>query len=333
MQLKTRLQRTALSLGAAAALAVPAAAQNLAGEIIVDGSSTVYPITQLVAEEFRADGNEGVSIAVGFSGTGGGFKKFANGETHISDASRPIKKSEVDALSAAGIDFIEVPVSYDGLTIVVNRNNTWVDELTVEQLQLIFLSATADEVTTWRDVNPAWPNIEIKMFIPGTDSGTFDYFKEVVAGKEGSIRDDVTPNEDDNVLVRGIIGDRGAIGFFGCAYYFENEDQLKAVAIINDAGDAILPSTESIEDGSYNPFSRPLFIYVREDALDRPEVAAFIDFYLDECPELCEEVGYVRLPEVIYDRARANVENRRTGTQYLDANGDKVEGPITEVYQ
>lgn len=333
MQLKTRLQRTALSLGAAAALAVPASAQNLAGEIIVDGSSTVFPITQLVAEEFRADGNESVSIAVGFSGTGGGFKKFANGETHVSNASRPIKGSEADALSAAGIDFIEVPVSYDGLTIVVNRNNTWVDELTVEQLEMIFLAEHSDDINTWRDLDPAWPNIEIKMFIPGTDSGTFDYFKEVVAGKEGSIRDDVTPSEDDNILVRGIIGDRGAIGFFGCAYYFENADQLKAVAIINDAGDAVLPSTEAIEDGSYNPFSRPLFIYVREDALDRPEVAAFIDFYLDECPELCEEVGYVRLPDVIYDRARANVENRRTGSQYLDANGEKVEGPITEVYQ
>jgi len=337
MQMTTLIQRSALSLSAAAALAAgttTASAQNLAGEIVVDGSSTVYPITQLVAEVFRADGNEDVNIAVSFSGTGGGFKKFAAGETHVSDASRPIKQKEVDALSAAGIDFIEVPVAYDGLTIAINRDNTWVDRLTVEQLQLIFLASNKGEVTTWQDVDPQWPDIEIKFFIPGTDSGTFDYFKEVVVGKtEDAIRDDVTPSENDHDLVRGISGDRGGIGFFGCAYFFENEEHLKAVPIVNAAGDAITPSVETIEDGSYNPFARPLFIYVRADALDRPEVDAFIEFYLDEGPELAEEVGYVRLPDVIYDRARANVENRRTGTQYLDADGNKVEGPVTEVYQ
>lgn len=330
----SKINLTAIGIAAAATTALPAAGFDLSGEIVVDGSSTVYPITQLVAEVFIDDGNEDVDIQVSFSGTGGGFKKFAAGETHISDASRPIKQKEVDALSAEGINFVEIPVAYDGLTIAVNRDNTWVDQLTVEQLQLIFLASNMGEVTTWRDVDPDWPAVEISFFIPGTDSGTFDYFKEVVVGKsEDAIRDDVTPSENDHDLVRGISGDRGGIGFFGCAYFFENEDQLKAVPIVNDAGDAVSPSVETIEDGSYNPFARPLFIYVREDALDRAEVAAFIEFYLDEGPELAEEVGYVRLPDVIYDRARANVENRRTGTQYLDADGNKVEGPVTEVYQ
>ncbi|MEM1355445.1 MAG: PstS family phosphate ABC transporter substrate-binding protein [Planctomycetota bacterium] len=327
------LTRTALTVGAVAGFSASAFGQNLSGEINIDGSSTVYPITQLVAEEFSA-ANEDVNIAVGFSGTGGGMKKFAAGETDISNASRPIKGSEAEKLADAGITFIEVPVAYDGLTIVVNKNNTWVDSLTVEQLQKIFLASNKGSVTKWSDVNPAWPAIDIDMYIPGTDSGTFDYFKEVVVGKsEDAIRDDVSESEDDNVLVTGIVGNRGAIGFFGAAYYFENQDKLRSVPIVNGDGEAVSPTAETIENGSYNPFSRPLFIYVKVTSLDRPEVAEFVDFYLADAPEFAEEVGYVALPDMIYDRAKANIQSRRTGSQYLDADGNKVEGPVTEVYQ
>jgi len=327
------LTRTALTVGAVAGFSASAFGQNLSGEINVDGSSTVYPITQLVAEEFSAQ-HDDVNISVGFSGTGGGFKKFASGEIDISDASRPIKASEAEKCADAGISFIEIPVAYDGLTIAVNKNNTWVESLTVEQLQKIFLASNKGSVAKWSDVNPAWPAIEIQMYIPGTDSGTFDYFKEVVVGKnEDAIRDDVSESEDDNVLVNGIVGNRGAIGFFGAAYYFENEDKLKAVPIVNDKGESVSPTAETIENGSYNPFSRPLFIYVKESALNRPEVAAFVDFYLADAGEFAEEVGYVALPSTVYDRAKANVRSRRTGTQYTDASGNKVEGPVTEVYK
>jgi phosphate transport system substrate-binding protein len=330
----TTLKKTAFVAGAAIALAAGTPAQaELAGEIKIDGSSTVYPITQFAAETFH-DLNDKVKIAVGFSGTGGGMKKFAAGETDISNASRPIKASEAAKLAEAGIEFIEIPVAYDGLSIVVNKNNTWADKLTVDQLKKMFLSSNKDKVTTWKDVNPDWPAIEIKMYIPGTDSGTFDYFKEVVVGKsEDAIRDDVSESEDDNVLVTGITGDRGAIGFFGAAYYFANKDKLRSVPIVNKAGKAVGPNPTSIESGDYNPFSRPLFIYVKKSSLERPEVKAFIDFYLADAGDFSEEVGYVALPDTIYDRAENNVKNMKTGTQYVNADGDKVEGPVTEVYQ
>lgn len=328
------LKKTAFVAGAAVALAAGTPAQaELAGEIKIDGSSTVYPITQFVAETFN-ELNEKVNIAVGFSGTGGGMKKFAAGETDISNASRPIKAKEAKALAEAGIDFIEIPVAYDGLSIVVNKNNTWAKSLTVDQLKKMFLASNKGKTKTWKDVNPEWPAIEIKMYIPGTDSGTFDYFKEVVVGKtEDAIRDDVSESEDDNVLVTGIVNDRGAIGFFGAAYYFANKDKLRAVPIVNKAGKAVAPTAETIESGNYNPFSRPLFIYVKKSSLERPEVKAFIDFYLADAGDFSEEVGYVALPGKVYDRAEANVKNKKTGTQYLDAEGNKVEGAVTEVYK
>lgn len=330
----TTLKKTAFVAGAALAITAGSPAQaELTGNIQIDGSSTVYPITQFAAETFY-ELNEKVKISVGFSGTGGGMKKFAAGEIDISNASRPIKGKEVAKLKEAGIDFIEIPVAYDGLSIVVNKNNTWADKLTVDQLKKMFLSSNKDKVKTWQDIDPAWPAIEIKMYIPGTDSGTFDYFKEVVVGKsEDAIRNDVSESEDDNVLVTGITGDRGAIGFFGAAYYFANKDKLRAVPIVNKAGKAVGPDPKSIESGDYNPFSRPLFIYVKKSSLERPEVKAFIDFYLADAGDFSEEVGYVALPGVIYDRAEANVKNKKTGTQYLTADGEKVEGPVTEVYQ
>lgn len=330
----TTLKKTALVAGAAFAIATGTATQaELTGDIKIDGSSTVYPITQFVGETF-GELNSKVSIAINFSGTGGGMKKFAAGETDISNASRPIKAKEAKKLAAAGIEFIELPVAYDGLSIVVNKNNTWAQTLTVDQLKKIFLASNKGKVKTWKDVDPSWPAIEIKMYIPGTDSGTFDYFKEVVVGKsKDAIRDDGSESEDDKVLVTGITGDRGAIGFFGAAYYFANKDKLRAVAIVNKAGKAVTPAPKSIESGDYNPFSRPLFIYVKKSSLKRPEVKAFVDFYLADAGDFAEEVGYVALPGKVYDRAKANVKNGKTGTQYTDANGKKVEGSVTEVYQ
>ena len=257
-------------------------------------------------------------------------KRFTVGETDISDASRPIKNKENKAAVENGTSYIEIPVAYDGLSIVVNKENDFVDTLTVDDLKKIFLDGSSAK--TWQDINPAWPAIEIKIYSPGTDSGTFDYFKEVVAGKTGSIRSDMSVSEDDNVLVRGVAGDKGAIGFFGCAYYFENADKLRAVAI--DGGNGpVLPAKDTIEGGSYAPFSRPLFIYVNAKSADRPEVNAFVEFYLENGPELAEEVGYVRLPSEIVALTKANFAARKTGTQFLDEDGEKIHGPLTEVYK
>ncbi len=335
MKMIDPIKRSVVAAGAAAAIAMPfggvASANNLSGKVVVDGSSTVYPITEAVAEEFNGE-HPNVRITVGISGTGGGFKRFTKGETDISDASRPIKAKEAKAAKENGIEFIEIPVAYDGLTIVVNNANDWAKSLTVDDLKKIFLDGS--DVKTWKDVNPAWPATPISIYAPGTDSGTFDYFKEVVAGKKGAIRSDMSVSEDDNVLVRGVTGDKGAIGFFGCAYYFENEDKLKAMPIVNpETGKAVSPTPETIENGTYAPFSRPLFIYVNAESLSRPEVASFVDFYFANGPELAEEVGYVRLPNSVYSAGKRNVANRKTGTQYLDANGEKVHGPVTKVYK
>jgi phosphate transport system substrate-binding protein len=303
-------------------------AENLRGSVRIDGSSTVYPITEAVAEEFGAEHRK-VRVTVGISGTGGGFKRFTIGETNISDASRPIKKKELDKAVENGVEFIEIPVAYDGLTIVVNKENDFVDSLTVDELKKIFLDGS--KVETWQDVRPEWPAVPVKLYAPGTDSGTFDYFKEVVAGKKGSIRADMSVSEDDNVLVRGVAGSKGAIGFFGCAYYFENTDKLRAVPI-NAGKGAVLPNKDTIESGEYAPFSRPLFIYVNAEAADRPEVNAFVEFYLENGPELAEEVGYVRLPSEIIALTQRNYRARKTGTQFLDESGEKIHGPLTEVY-
>ncbi|MHC4652777.1 MAG: PstS family phosphate ABC transporter substrate-binding protein, partial [Planctomycetota bacterium] len=304
---------------------------RLRGTIKIDGSSTVYPITEAVAEEF-AEVAPRVRVTVGISGTGGGMKRFAVGDTDISDASRPIKKKELDKAIENGVEFVEIPVAYDGLSIVVNQANYWVDRLTVDELKRIFLDGSS--VGTWRDVRPGWPGLPIKIYAPGTDSGTFDYFKEVVAGKKGAIRSDMSVSEDDNVLVRGVAGDEGAIGFFGCAYYFENKDKLKVVPIVNPKTDqAVTPAPDTIESGAYAPFSRPLFIYVSTKSLQRPEVKAFVAFYFEHGPKLAEEVGYVKLPRAVYERGRQNVAQGKTGTHFLDAAGDKKHGPLPEIYR
>ena len=303
--------------------------RRLRGAILIDGSSTVYPITEAVAEEFSSEAPR-VKTTVGISGTGGGFKRFAAGETDVSDASRAIKKMEVDACTKGGVEFIEIPVAYDGLTIVLNKANDWVDHLTIDELKKIYLASSSAK--TWSDVRAGWPEKAIKVYSPGTDSGTFDYFKEVVASKTDSIRSDMQVSEDDNVLVRGVAGDEASIGFFGCAYYFENAGQLKACPIINKEGKAVMPNKGTIESGAYNPFSRPLFIYVNKTSAERPEVQGFIGFYLENAGELSEEVGYVRLPDEIYERCRANFKNGRTGTQFLK-DGEKVHGPLPAIYK
>lgn len=304
--------------------------RRLRGSIAVDGSSTVYPITEAIAEAFKDDAAN-VNVTVGVSGTGGGFKRFAANETDISDASRPIKPAEATTCEAAGVGFIEIPVAYDGLTIVVSPENTWADALSVDDLKKVFL--TDDPASTWQDLRPEWPATPLKIYSPGTDSGTFDYFKEVVAGKKGTIRSDMSVSEDDNVLVRGVAGDAGAIGFFGAAYYFTNRDQVRAVPIINRDGTPVLPNPTTIEDGSYNPFSRPLFIYVKAKSGRKPHVRAFIEYYLDHAPAVAAEVGYVGLPPELYERARTTFRERRSGSRYIDEQGQARHGSLREIYR
>jgi len=302
---------------------------KLTGQIKVDGSSTVYPITEAVAEDFQAQATK-TRPTVGISGTGGGFKRFCSGETDITNASRPITKTEADTAKTNKIDFIELPIAFDGLSIVVNPANTWVTQLNVDQLKKIF---TADSpAKKWSDLNPAWPSETIKVFSPGTDSGSFDYFKEVTVGKDGKIRSDLSVSEDDNVLVTGVAGDKNAIGYFGFAYYNENASKLKLVPIDGGKG-AITPSNATIEDGTYMPFSRPLFIYVNAKSAARPEVAAFVNFYLANTAKLSKQVGYTPLPAMMNERSMKNWKALKSGTQYLDGSGNKVQGSIANVYK
>ena len=271
-------------------------AEQLRGTVSLDGSSTVFPISEAVAEEFLAV-QPRVRVTVGVSGTGGGFKKFLAGEIDINDASRPIKMKEVDKANEMGIGYIELPVAYDGLSVVVNKKNTWVDHLTVAELSKIWQPGST--VTNWSDVRAGWPEMKIRLYGPGTDSGTFDYFTETINGKSGASRPDYTANEDDNALVQGISGDEGSLGYFGYAYYAANQDKLKLVPIDGGKG-PIAPTQTTINNGTYAPLSRPIFIYVRPDALDRKEVRAFVDFYIDSAAMLASEVGYIPLPDAVY---------------------------------
>ena len=254
--------------------------------IKVDGSSTVYPITEAVAEEFGKE-NKDIRVTVGISGTGGGFKKFCRGETDISDASRPIKASEVTLCKENAIEYIEIPVAYDGLSVLVSPKNTWADSITVSELKAIWEPAAQGVIMRWNQIRPEWPNEEIALFGPGTDSGTYDYFTEVITGKGGASRGDFTSSEDDNILVQGIAGNKNSLGFFGLAYYEENKDKLKLVAVDEEKGKGpIEPTMETVNNGSYSPLSRPIFIYVNKAALKRPEVKEFVNFYIENTPEL-----------------------------------------------
>ncbi|HXH20618.1 MAG TPA: PstS family phosphate ABC transporter substrate-binding protein [Dehalococcoidia bacterium] len=305
-----------------------AAEPRLSGNILIDGSSTVFPITEAVAEEFRRV-QRNVNVTVGISGTGGGFQKFCNGETSISDASRPIRQPEIETCKAKGIEWIEIPVAYDALSVVVNPQNTWASCMTTTELKKLWSPEAQGVVTKWSDIRADWPNETIRLFGPGTDSGTFDYFTEAINGKEDASRGDYTASEDDNVLVQGVSGDRYALGYFGLAYYIENQNKLKAVQIDQGKG-CVTPSAATVESGAYTPLSRPLFIYVRRDHADRPEVKAFVDFYLKNVPVLAKEVGYVPFPPAIYELATARWTSRKTGTAYV---GDTAGKTVLQIYQ
>ncbi len=267
---------------------------NSNSSINIDGSSTVYPVTEAIAEEYRAVDRD-VDVTIGVSGTGGGFQKFGRGETDISNASRPIKEDEKKIAEQNNIDFVELEVAYDGLAVVVNPENDWVDCFTVEQLKKIWEPGAQGKITHWNQINPEWPNEEIHLFGPGVASGTFDYFTEAIVGESGSSRGDYTASEDDNVLVQGVSGDKYGLGFFGLAYYEENSDKLRMVAVDGGEG-CVEPSTETVSDGSYAPLSRPLFVYVNSSSVqNNPKVVEFMNFYLDEAPNLLKDVGYVPL--------------------------------------
>jgi phosphate transport system substrate-binding protein len=266
---------------------------QLTGEVKIDGSSTVYPITEAVAEEFMAVQPD-VKVTIGLSGTGGGFKKFGRGETDINNASAKISEKQIALCKENNIDFVELMVAYDGLAVLVNPQNTWVDKLTVAELKMIWEPEAQGKITKWNQIRPEWPNEEIHLYGAGVESGTYDYFTEAIVGKAHSSRGDYTGSEDDNVLVQGIAGDKFALGFFGLAYYEENKDKLKLVPVDNGTG-AITPSMETVMNGTYAPLSRPLFIYVNSVAAKRNEVISFVNFYMDNAPELTKAVGYVPL--------------------------------------
>ncbi len=284
--------------------------------VTIDGSSTVYPITEAVAEEFQKAKSGNIHVTVGISGTGGGFKKFLRGETDICNASRPILQQEFDAAKKAGIEFIELPIAFDALSVVVNPENTWADTLTTAELRLMWEPAAEKKITNWKQVRPTFPDAPLTLYGPGADSGTFDYFTEVIVGKAKASRGDYMPSEDDNVLVQGITKDKNALGYFGFAYFLENKDKLKLVAI--DAGKGpVKPSEETVMKGSYSPLSRPLFIYVNVKSLDRAEVREFVEFYLTHVGKLAKEVGYIPLPADSYEKAKNRLTGRESGTAFL----------------
>ncbi|MEZ6094212.1 MAG: PstS family phosphate ABC transporter substrate-binding protein [Pirellulaceae bacterium] len=305
---------------------------SLTGSIKIEGSSTVGPISTKAKEEFN-DSFPKVMITVGELGTSNGFASFGKKECDISDASRPIKKKELDICKEAGIGFYEIPVAYDGLTFVVNKENDFCKELTVEQLTQIFREDTAAK--TWKEVNPEWPDEKISLFIPGTQSGTHDYCHEVLGKKaEKKLRADesTTTSEDDKVLVTGVKGDKYAIGFFGYSYYESSKDELNAVAIVNSAGEAVTPSLSTIENGTYEPFSRPLFIYVNSESYKRAEIEEFVSYYLSNVVEIVKASSYVPLPASIYEQAQKTLDEGIEGTHFLQENGESREGSLTEVY-
>ena len=302
----------------ATTLAFGTAATSVQAQIVkIDGSSTVYPITEAVAEEFQKAKKGVIKVTVGISGTGGGFRKFCRGETDISDASRPITKSEMAACRDAGIQYFEMPVAYDALTVVINPKNNWAKSMTVAELKRIWEPAAQGKITRWNQVNPAWPDAPLKLFGPGADSGTFEYFTEAVTGKPKASRGDFTASEDDNVLVQGVSRDVNGLGYFGYAYYIENRDKLAAVSIVSQDGKpGVLPSMETVINGSYQPLSRPIFIYVNAKSLGKPEVKDFVQFYMENAAKLAQEVKYVPLPAHAYKGAWDHVLKGKRGTVF-----------------
>ena len=298
-----------LALGTSATVAA-------AGAIIkVDGSSTVFPITEAMAEEFQIENRGRVRVTVGIAGTGGGFKKFCRGETDISDASRPMLKEEIEACKAAGISYTELPIAYDALTVVINPKNTWAKTMTIADLKKIWEPGAQGRISRWNQVRGDWPNQPIALFGPGSDSGTFDYFTEAVNGKAKASRGDYTASEDDNVLVQGVASNVNALGYFGYAYYIAHADKLTAVSIDGGKG-PVSPSGQAVNDGSYQPLSRPIFIYIKEASVSRPEVKEFVEFYINNAPQLVAEVKYVPLPKQAYNMALANLRKNKLGSVF-----------------
>ena len=312
---------------AAAAALVPSTNALAQAQIVkIDGSSTVYPVTEAVAEDFQKSKKGAIKVTVGISGTGGGFKKFCRGEIDISDASRPILKQEMAECTKAGIRYIELPVAFDALTVVINPQNDFIKQMTVAELKKMWEPAAQGKVKTWKDVNPLWPDQPLKLFGAGSDSGTFDYFTEAIVGKAKSSRGDFTASEDDNVLVQGVARDKYAIGYFGFAYYVENQGKLRAVPIVaKDGAPAVGPSMEAVLKGTYQPLARPIFIYVNEKSLAKPEVKEFVQYYMTHGAKLAREVKYVPLPDIAYTSGWDHVMKMKLGTVF----GGEAEVGIT----
>jgi phosphate transport system substrate-binding protein len=314
--LRLRVLLAFLSL-AASACADEIPADAVRGVIEIDGSSTVYPITEATAEEFYLD-QRGIEVTVGVSGTGGGFERFCAGETDINNASRPIRASEIEACRANGIDFIELPIAFDGLSIAANPENGFLDCITTEELKTIWEPAAEGRITRWNQVRPEWPGEALRLYGAGPDSGTFEYFTETINGEAGASRTDYTPSEDDNVLVQGVAGDRYSLGYFGLAYLEANQALLKGVAVDGGEG-CVHPSVETVADGTYAPLSRPLLMYVKTSRAGAPEVDLFVDFYLANVNFLAADVGYVPLPPPLLAKVTARWESRVPGTLFDEA--------------
>ena len=309
-----------LAFAASMLLPSPEACANTA--IRIDGSSTVYPITNAVAEEFEKQ-HGSIDLDVAVSGTGGGFARFCRGETHVSNASRPISPKEMKACREAGIRYVEMPVGYDALTVVVNPKNDFVKSLTPDQLKQMWEPAAKGKIASWQQIDPAFPELRLRLYGPGANSGTFDYFTEAVVGKAKQSRNDYIASEDDYLIVRGVKRNAGAIGYFGYAYYLENKRKLKAVPIDSGRG-PVLPSPETVENGSYAPLSRPIFIYVAASSLERTDVRDFIDYYLKNGPRIVKQQNYVPLAAPVYQTNRKNMEDSRFGTVFAGAEAHGV---------
>ena len=294
---------------------------SLAQVIKIDGSSTVYPITEGVAEDFQKLKKNVIKVTVGISGTGGGFKKFCRGETDIQDASRPILAKEMEDCRAAGVEYVELPVAFDALTVVINPKNSFLKSITVAELKMMWEPAAQGKIMRWNQVNPAWPDAPIKLFGAGSDSGTFDYFTEAINGKSKASRGDFTASEDDNVLVQGVAQDVNALGYFGYAYYAENQQRLKAVPIVEKAGKpAVAPSEVTVIDGTYQPLARPIFIYVNIKSLAKPEVREFAEYYMKTAAKIAKEVKYVPLPAKAYTIGLEHIAKGKKGTVFGGKN-------------
>lgn len=309
------MKKLLVTLLATIGLAVSAQAQTV---VKVDGSSTVFPITEGIAEDFQKKTK--IKATVGISGTGGGFKKFCRGEIDVQNASRPITAKEMEDCKAAGITYYELPVAFDALTVIIHPSNTWAQRLTVEQLKRMWEPAAQGKITNWNQVDPSFPNRPLKLFGAGSDSGTFDYFTEAVNGKSKASRGDYAATEDDHVTIKGVTADQGALGYLGYAYYAENASKLKAVAVTNDKGQAVAPSEKSVMDGSYNPLSRPIFIYVAVKSMDKPEVKQFVEFYMANAAKISKEVKYVPLPDKVYKANLDHIARKRVGTIFGGKN-------------